>query len=349
MTGAPVRLPVAPKIRAASMDALNDMLRSMRLSGGIFLDAEFTAPWCVIAKVGPEDCSPFVPQPRTIIAYHYVTVGRLLLQVGDQPPMSVEAGEIVVLPRNEEHRLGSSLKIRPVNADRLIQPAADGGLARIAHGGGGERTALMCGFLGSDAPGEPLTWLLPAVIKHSLAEGAAAQWVESSFRFAANELSVDGVRSPAVLGRLAELLFAEAVRRYVQSLPADEQGWIGGLRDPVVVRALGLLHGGVDRRWTTEALARKVGLSRSAFAERFTAVMGVPPMHYLANWRLRSAARRLLESHEPIARIAYAAGYESEAAFNRAFKRTFGAPPAAWRRDRRRPAEGEEPSGRPIA
>lgn len=323
------------------MDALLDMLRSMRLTGGVFLDAEFTAPWCVSAKIGPEDCSPFLPEPRTIIAYHYVSAGKLLLQVGGAEPMAVQAGEIVVLPRNDEHRLGSSLALRAVRAEHLIQPAADGGLARIVHGGGGERTEILCGFLGNEMHNDPVIASLPSVLKLDVAEGASGQWIASSFRFAAQELGAARAQSPSVLGKLAELLFAEAVRRYVLSLSIEEKGWIDGLRDPVVGRALALLHGRRDGRWTADELAREVGLSRSAFAARFTSVMGEPPMRYLAKWRLQSAARQLAESHEPIARIAFASGYESEAAFNRAFRRAYGLPPAAWRKERRSGSVGQ--------
>jgi AraC-like DNA-binding protein len=163
-------------------------------------------------------------------------------------------------------------------------------------------------------------------------EGASGSWIESSFRFAAHQLAEGRIESPAVLAKLAELLFVEAVRRYVRSLPPEASGWLAGLRDPVVGRALALLHSRMTHRWTTEELAQEIGLSRSAFAERFTSLMGEPPMRYLANWRMQVAAQRLKSSYEPIARIAFEIGYESEAAFNRAFRRTFDMPPMAWRK-----------------
>lgn len=315
------------------MDALLDMLRAMRLTGGIFLDAEFSAPWCVSAKVGPEDCSPFTPEPRHIIAYHYVTAGHLLLKAGGQPPIRVDGGEIVVLPRNDHHVIGSALNLRPVSAEHLIKPAPDGGLARILHGGGGERTHILCGFLGNDMPHNAVIAMLPSVLKLNVADGASGSWIESSFRFAAQELTRGNVRSPAILAKLAELMFMEAVRRYVVSQPPKSSAWTAGMHDSIVGRALGLLHGQMARRWTTDDLAREIGLSRSAFAERFTRVVGEPPMRYLGHQRLEHASMRLKESSDAIARIAYDVGYESEAAFNRAFKREYGVPPAAWRRD----------------
>lgn len=326
------------------MDAVLDILRAMRLTGGVFLEAVFTAPWCVTAKIGPEDCTPFLPQARGIIAYHYVSAGRLLVGLDGEPPVAVEAGEIVVLPRNDEHRVGSQLDRSPVSAKSLIQSAADGGLARIEHGGGGEETRFLCGFLGSETADDVVTGSLPRVLKIGVAEGVSGGWIESSFRFAAQELAAGDARSAAVLGKLAELLFVEAVRRYLASLPPQERPWTGGLGDEAVRRALALLHARLDRRWTAGDLAREVGLSRSAFAERFTRALGEPPMHYLARKRLEAAARRLRESPDSLARIGFEVGYESEAAFSRAFKRLYGVAPATWRRQ-----QATQPASAPSA
>ncbi len=317
------------------MDLVLDLLRGLRLSGGVFLDGEFTAPWCVASRIGPEDCDPAQPTPRSIIAYHYVSSGRLLVGVDGEPPVEAVAGEVVVLPRNDAHLLGSSLEVAAVAGEQLVQPAADGGLARIVHGGGGAETRILCGYLGSESAADPVIASLPRVMKIAVADGLSGSWIESSFRFAATELAAGAGASPAMLARLAELLFMEAVRRYLAALPPEQGLSAAGLRDPAVARAIGLLHGGLNRRWTAADLAREVGLSRSAFAERFTRVMGAPPMHYLGTRRLEAAARRLQDSGDAIARIAFEVGYESEAAFNRAFKRHFGLPPAAWRRQRR--------------
>lgn len=314
------------------MDPMLDILRATRLSGGIFLDAEFTAPWCVTAQIGPEDCRPFVPEPLNIIAYHYVSSGSLQLQVDDEPPVTVRGGEIILLPRNSAHRLGSDVTLQGVSADGLILPAADGGLARIVHGGAGARTQMLCGFLGNETPNDPILRILPSVLIVNVADGASASWIESSLKFAARELGGGLAKSPAVLARLTELLFIEAVRRYLGSLPPEQSGWRAGVRDAIVGRALALLHRRMSHRWTTEGLAKEVAMSRSAFAERFTRIMGEPPMRYLAGQRLQVAARRLKETNDSIARIAFNVGYESEAAFNHAFKRDFGVPPMSWRK-----------------
>lgn len=314
------------------MDAILDILHTTRLTGGIFLEAEFTAPWCVTSRIEPEDCAPFVPEPANIIGYHYVSAGKLLLETDGEPPVSVERGEIVVLPRNDVHQLASALNLRPVSTHDLIQPASDGGLARIVHGGGGEATRMLCGFLGNDTPNDPLIRILPPVLKVNVAEGVSGGWIESSLKFAAQELAAGVVKSPPVLAKLTELLFMEAVRRYLMLLPPEQRGWRAGVRDPIVARALGLLHSRMEQRWTSEDLAREVGLSRSALAERFTRMMGEPPMRYLGQQRLQTAAQRLKASNESLVRIAFKVGYESEAAFNRAFKREFGVPPATWRK-----------------
>ena len=327
------------------MDDVLHRLRAMRLTGGIFLDAEFTAPWCVTAQVTPEDCAPFTTVPRQIIAYHYVTVGELLLKLDAQPPLLVRQGEIVVFPRNDAHVIGSSLNAaRPRSADSLIQVAPDGGLARIRHGGGGARTQILCGFFGHDMPHNPTLDMLPAVLRLNVADGDGGSWIESSFRFAVQEMATGAAGSPAIPAKLAELLFLDAVRRFLACLPSGTTAWRAGAQDPVVGRALGLLHSQMTRRWSTDEIAREVGLSRSAFAERFNRAVGDPPMRYLARQRLARAAVTLRESSDPVARVAYAAGYESEASFNRSFKREFGAPPAEWRRREAAEKAGKAPT-----
>lgn len=315
------------------MDPLLDTLRTLRFAGGVFLDASFHAPWCVLSQVEPEDCGPHQPTPPQIVGYHYVTEGELFLRVGEGPPEHVPAGRIVVLPRNDPHRLGSDLSRPPTAAGALIRPGADGQLPRIDASGDGLRTRILCGYLGTDAPAGPLLDALPAVLTLDVGDAVTAAWIESSLRYAAQEFAAGRLASPAMLGALAELLFMEAVRRYVAALPPGDATWIAGLRDPLVSRALALLHARPHEAWTTPALSREVGASRSALAERFTKVMGQPPMRYLTRVRLQQAARRLRDTREGVTHIALETGYESEAAFTRAFRREYGLPPGAWRRE----------------
>jgi AraC-like DNA-binding protein len=203
----------------------------------------------------------------------------------------------------------------------------------IRHGGGGEHTRVVCGFLGCDRlEGSLLVDALPPVLRFDTRRGSASAWVKSSLEFAAHEVAARRAGSGTVLAKLSELLFVEALRYYVESLPQEQTGWLAGLKDPFVSRALGLLHKSVAREWTVDDLGREVGLSRSVLADRFTRLIGEPPMRYLARWRIQVAAHELRNSDTPLARIAEQVGYDSEAAFNRAFKRSLGVPPAAWRR-----------------
>jgi AraC-like DNA-binding protein len=313
------------------MQKLNDLLQSITLTGGVFLDAEFSAPWCVSAKIGPEDCVAFGPMPGSIIAFHYVHEGRLLVAMEGQAPVAIGAGEIVLLPRNDHHRLASGADVAAVSADDLMEPGADGALARIRYGGGGELTRIICGFLGTEQPSSPLLMLLPPIMKLGVPEGAWANWFDSSFKLAAQYSATGAFGHSTTLVRISEILFLDAISRYLEEFALHDNGSVAGIDDPKICRALGLLQERMRHRWTADELARGVGMSRSAFAERFVRVIGEPPMRYLTRLRLQVAAQRLRQSRDSLARIAFDIGYESEAAFSRAFKREFGEPPASWR------------------
>jgi AraC family transcriptional regulator, alkane utilization regulator len=316
------------------MDALSDVLRVVRLKGGVFLHAEFTAPWCISSQVSKDDCGPLLEGAEQLVLYHYVVEGRLIAQIPNGKPVEIEAGEVVILPHNHGHLLGSRVDLPPVPAREVVRIPPEGGLRVIRHGGGGEQTRIVCGFLGCDRlEGNPLVDSLPPLLRFDTRQGSAAAWMKSSLEFAAQEIATRRAGSETVLAKLSELLFVEALRRYVEGLPDGQTGWLAGLKDPHVSRALSLLHGRVAREWTVDDLGREVGLSRSALADRFTRLIGEPPMRYLARWRIQLAAHELRTSDMPLARIAEQVGYESEAAFNRAFKRSFGVPPATWRKN----------------
>jgi len=314
------------------MDAFSDVLRVTRLSGGVFLEAEFTAPWCISGKISTDDCKPFVAEPRHVIASHFVAAGNMQLRVEGGEAVDVRAGEIVLLPHNDFHVFGSDLSAAPIPAREVIQSPPDSGMARINYGGGGASTQLLCGFLATDAPFNPLLAALPPVLKLDVRATASGAWIESSFRFAASEIAAGHVGSTTVIAKLSELVFIEAVRQFVASLPAERRGWLAGLRDPQIGRALAVLHARPTEAWTAETLALEVGMSRSAFAERFTALIGQPPMQYLTLWRMHVAAQHLREGRGSVAQVGFSIGYESEAAFSRAFKRQFGTSPGSWRR-----------------
>ena len=320
------------------MDALSDVLRVARLTGGVFLHAEFFAPWCMAARVGPEHCSPALGPASHLILYHYIVEGKLRIRVGkgDGGGLVLGAGDVVLLPRNDVHLVGSDLTLPPVAGSDIIQAPKNGGLFTIHHGGGGERTRMICGYLGCDDIEEnPVLSTLPALVKLDAEPGGAAEWIRSTFQYAADEVASGRPGSETVLAKLSELLFVEAVRRYAETLPQGQTGWLAGLRDPHVARALALLHHDITRPWNVDDLSREVGLSRSALADRFTSLIGMPPMHYVANWRMQVATQKLRNTSASLAQVADSVGYGSEAAFSRAFKKAFGIAPATWRRSNR--------------
>ena len=316
------------------MDALSDVLRVAHLTGGVFLRAEFFAPWCISSRLTPEHCSPVLGPASHMMIFHYVAEGEVRIQIeGEQDEDLIETGEVVLLPRNNMHLIGSDLSLPAVPGKEVIRPPRDGGLFSIHHGGTGSCTRMVCGFLGcAGTEGNPVISSLPPLLRVKLEQGGAAEWIRSTFQYAAEEVSAARPGSETVLAKVSELLFVEAVRRYAEELPDGRTGWFSGLRDPHVARALALLHRDITRRWTVDDLGREVGMSRSALADRFIRLIGVPPMHYLAGWRMQVATGKLRDTSDSLAQVAETVGYDSEAAFSRAFKKAFGTAPATWRR-----------------
>ncbi len=328
------------------MDAVSEVLRVVRLDGAVFLDAQFTAPWCVISEADAELCARFLPHSERVISYHLVAEGACWARLEDDPGSAIRlhAGELLVVPQGESHVMASAMNLAPEpSAPLLAEQLQAGGteVMRIAHGGGGTPTRLVCGFLAcDDTLGNPLLASLPRIFKIDMRNDPHSAWLEASIRYAAGEAAQWRAGSTIVLARLSELLFVDAVRRCIDMLPADRKGWLAAVRDRFVGRALSLLHAHPAQSWTVERLAHEVGISRSAFALRFTDLIGQPPMQYLAHWRLKIAAHELLHGAKPLAAVAAQVGYESEAAFNRAFRREFGMPPAGWRKQQAHREDG---------
>ncbi len=312
------------------VDVLEEMLAALRLSGGVFVESVFSAPWSVASHIGPEDCAQFFPVPRQLIAYHYVREGAMTCVVGDTI-VEVAQGEIVLIPQNIPHLLhgGARPWPRPINAREMLAHIDADGILRLRGGGGGEATLLYCGYLGTNTTDNLLLESLPAALVIG-PDAVRGERLARSLDFAAQEVAT---HSPEMVGKLAEVLFAEAVRRYVASLDMDARGWLAGLRDPAVGRALIRIHGRYAENWTLEALAREAGVSKTVLAERFRALIGDSPMQYCARWRMRVAAEMLRDDRQNAASVAYSVGFNSEAAFSRAFKREFGTPPATWARE----------------
>jgi len=315
------------------MDALSDLLQVVKLNGALFLDSRFTAPWCVESRPARESGGLFAGYEH-IVFFHALTHGRCLVRLkGGGEAMQVQAGDLLLLAHDDAHYLGSDLQLASVTSDSIVRPGPPGGLMSIDHGGGGEQTRFICGFLACDPQlCRPLLDALPRMLRVPLNDGAGAPWLLDLLRHGAQAHSAPGPGSGTVMAKLAELLFVEAMRRHIASLPEGEVGWLAGLRDRYVGRALAAMHERPTHDWTVDELATHAGLSRSALAQRFNELIGQPPMQYLKRWRLRRAAAALKDSRRPVAALAEEYGYESESSFNRAFKREFGMPPAAWRR-----------------
>ncbi len=312
------------------MDALSDVLRAVRLSGAFFFDVHARAPWVAETPLGKSVVDSMFPGSDHIISYHIMMEGSCWFSIEGEEPMKLVAGDIIVLPHGDTHVLATDLGMRK-SPELSMYRRPDSGLmpARILVGtDGGEPAHFVCGFLGCDSrPYNPLLTALPRAIRiNDIGSGALGAY----FRAALAE-SKERMGGECMLGRISELMFVDVVRRYLENLPADRNSWLGGLRDPHVGRALAALHESPARDWTLETLAEIAALSRSAFAERFANFVGHPPMQYLANWRMQLASNYLRNGADSVAAVANRVGYDSEAAFSRAFKKALGLPPSEWR------------------
>jgi AraC-like DNA-binding protein len=317
-------------------DALSDVLKTVRLTGATFFDVVAKAPW--VAESPPQEMilPKILPDAGHLIAYHVVTEGRCFTNIIGEEPIALEAGEVIVYTKGDAHVLSSSPGMR---ADPLPPGALDAVTGSqlpffINYGSDGPTTAkFVCGYLACDAhPFNPLLDNLPPVIKAGDKQGSDAPWLGQFIRMATMESADKRAGGESVLAKLSELMFIEVLRRHLEALPPEQAGWLAGLRDPFVGKALSLMHAKPARNWTIEDLAKDVGLSRSVLAERFADLVGMPPMHYLAKWRMQVAAGLLSGGRANMAAVAAEIGYGSEAAFSRAFKKVVGVPPSAWRR-----------------
>lgn len=308
------------------MEALNDILGSLRLTGGVVIDGDLHGDFCILSQFTPDHTTPFFPMPETLIAYHYVRSGRMMVEVEGSPPISVGPGNIVILPRNDPHVLMSRSGLVPADASEVTWVTADG-VHHVAQGTDGPKTELWCGFLGTaKSSAHPLLDALPSLLVLDVSDREAA-WLDSSLRFMAED------RPPSeIVAKLAETFLTQAIRDYLDAMPGSAKGWLRGLTDPAVSKALAIIHKRYAEDLEVEQLAREAGVSRTVLGERFTDLIGEPPMRYCARWRMRMAANMLRDGKDNTANIAFAVGFNSEAAFNRAFKREYGEPPATWRR-----------------
>lgn len=315
------------------MDALSEALHSVRMTGAIFFDAVCTAPWG-FAVPAMERAAPLLsPGTERLIGYHLVAEEKAFVRLEGAAEVPLAAGDIAIFPHGDPHTVTNGAPTKLIDSGASISSFLAGDLSTFRIGGGGEATRFVCGYFGCERHAARLFLAgLPSIIIMNLRSDAGGQWLENSIRHLLDEAASGGAGRMALLSKMAEALFIETLRRYMQQLPPEQNGWLAGARDPVVGGVLALMHRKPRHPWTMGELAAEIGASRSVVAERFIQFLGEPPLTYLSRWRLQLAARRLQTTQMSVLQVASEVGYESEAAFSRAFKREFGLPPAQYRR-----------------
>src|SRR5262245_22129200 len=328
-----------------SRDTLSDVLRAVRLRGAVFYYIKGSSPWVAEAPPARDIIPGIMPGVDHMIEFHGVVEGACWAGTIDGTPVKLEAGDVILFPQGDAHVIGSAPgrrapKVehevyfwpRPPQLPYALSLQENASETMRLYGGGGEDATIVCGFLGLDArPFNPILAALPRVIHVSGRTLGADSWVASFLRAAVVESNQKRAGGEAVLERMSEMLFVEVLRRHVEALPDGQTGWLAGMRDPTIGRALALLHEKPERPWSIDDLASAAGTSRSTLHDRFVHFIGTPPMQYLTQWRMQLASRLLRDTTAKVLEVALAVGYESEAAFSRAFKREVGAAPGAWR------------------
>jgi AraC-like DNA-binding protein len=333
------------------MDVLSDVLRVVRLSGAVFFTADFSSPWGLESPTPVALTSALMPKAECLVLFHILVDGECEVVCQGLPVTTMESGDVVVFPRGDWHTMRSCGATTTAPLTSIFTVGEHDEPPLLSYGGGGPSSRFVCGYLNYDQRFSPLVEALPTILtvrarddystidavdaagrrSMSVPQGSGT-WLGTTLKFTINEARTARPGNAAMLGRLTELMFVEIIREYMHRLPGSQGGWLAGLNDAAVGKALRLMHGDPVRDWTVDDLAREVAVSRSVLAHRFAELVGDTPMHYLANWRMQLAKQLMREGTRSIQEVATRVGYESEAAFNRAFKRTTGTPPAAWRR-----------------
>jgi AraC-like DNA-binding protein len=320
------------------MDALSEALNAVRMTGAIFFNAEFSAPWGFAAPDAATLAPLLAPGSEHLVVYHLVIEGQARAHVAGAGEASLAAGDIVIIPHGHAHTVveGSPPHLLDSRSE-VFGKVGSGELRLKKFGGGGATTRFVCGFFGCERRADRLFLAgLPPLIKINVRGDPAGQWLEHSISHLVREAELGRPGHGALLSKMAEALFIEALRRHVEQLTPQHTGWLAAARDPIVGRALALLHRDPRHPWSVADLAAQVGASRSVIAQRFAHFLGEPPLGYLARWRLQLAARLLDTTRSTLVEVAAEVGYESDAAFSRAFSREFGLPPARYRKQQRK-------------
>jgi AraC-like DNA-binding protein len=337
-SGPSVREDHGGRTTAGGTDTLSDVLRVIRLTGALFFAVDASSPWSVEVPRARSFAKIILPSAQHVISYHIITQGSGWVRIGNEPPVPFRQGDILVIPHEDPYAMCSAATvasgISESDALAFFRAMAEGQLpATVIEGGGNPPlTRYVCGFLGCDArPFNPLLAAMPRLMCLRRGTGEVSHLLDSLIDLTLGDASGERAGLQSIRLRLSELMFVELLRLYLETLEPDQTGWLAGLRDPVVGRAMALLHEKPVQSWSLGGLAREAGVSRSVLAARFTTLVGCAPMQYLARWRVQLAARLLADGQVKVSAVARDVGYESEAAFSRAFKRISGIPPAEWR------------------
>ena len=330
------------------MDVLSDVLRVVRLSGAVFFTADFSSPWAIESPIPERLAAAVMPEAECVVLFHILVEGQCEVECQGLPLTTMDSGDVVVFPHGDQHTMRSHGDVTAMPLSSIFSPGAHTEPPQLSYGGGGRTSRFVCGYLNCDQRFGPLVEALPTLLVvrsrddysaidargsrlTALPQGSGT-WLGTTLKFTINEARAARPGNAAMLGRLTELMFVEILREYMHRLPADQGGWLAGVNDPYVGKALRLLHTNPVHDWTVDELAREVAVSRSVLAQRFTDLIGEAPMRYLTNWRMQLAKQMMREGTSNIQEVATRVGYDSEAAFNRAFKRATGSPPATWRK-----------------
>ena len=325
------------------MDAFSEILSGLKLNGALYFSAEFSAPWCFSSPPSNALAGLLALGTPHLVIYHFLIEGEATVKLADGQSIELQPGDVVILPKGDPHQMTSGkCATATLQTSAILSKIKSRDLSPLQAGGGGDTARFACGYMACDPDiSRPILSGLPPIFKVNIRTDRSGHWLENSILHLVDEAASGRVGSAAMLAKLSEALFVDTLRRFVTSLPEQQVGWLAGARDPIVGKSLGLLHSRVAHPWTIADLADKVGISRSGLVERFTRYLSEPPMTYLTRWRLQLAARLLERTPRGVAEIAGEVGYESEAAFNRAFKREFRQPPGKYRRDHKGVVRGK--------
>ena len=343
-----------PSGHLEALDPLSDVLRMVKLTGALFFVVDASSPWGVEVPPAEAFASSILPRAQHVVSYHVVLEGSGWAGIPSGPAARFEAGDILVFPHGDAYSMLSEAGQQPeYDAEATLAFLRDMAAGRlplvIKEGGGGPSGAkFVCGYLGCDArPFNPVLATLPRLLHVRRAAAREGDPLTPLIQLTLAETGRQRAGGEAIRLRLSELIFVEVVRRHLEGPAAGQTGWLSGLRDPAIGRVLAMLHARPAHPWTLGELSERAGMSRAVLAQRFARLVGSPPMQYLTRWRLQVAARLIADRAMKIAAVAHEVGYDSEAAFSRAFKKATGMTPAAWRdRHMGKAADGRAPADR---